>query len=138
MFLHWFKSFLNPEFHVYTDGGYKRGMGTWAYVVVKNGRMTREASGLIRRTSSNEMEMRAVIEALTSFRKLSHIIIHTDSRILIAAMNDVKKPSAWPDLVAEIKLAIKSHVVTWKWVRGHSGNPYNERCDQLCILARTI
>ena len=137
MFTSWIRTLLRRDIVVFTDGGCKYRLGSWAFIVVRNGRILREDCGLVRKTSSNEMEIHAVIQALISFSKSSNITVFTDSRILIGIMNG-KQRGAWPEATEQLKGLSAKHNLKWKWVRAHSGNPFNERCDELCIKARTI
>ena len=137
------------EFDIYTDGSHKEGVGSWAYLVVQNGEIVREVSGRERRTDCNRMEFQAVIEALKTISAGSTVTVHSDSRVLIeniplfpewSANGWVKKNKRPIPNVAQfviINNLLAERQVSFKWVRAHSGNPYNDRCDQLCVLART-
>lgn len=137
--------------NIYTDGSHKEQYGSWAYVIVKNNKVIGEAFGREIKTTSYRMEFQAAIEALKSLQKKSKVTIFTDSKILVDAMNihlkDWKangwlkaknKPIPHLDLVLILDELINKHKITWTWVRAHSGVQYNERCDELCIQARTI
>jgi ribonuclease HI len=141
------------QFEIYTDGSDKGRWGSWSYLVLRQGQIISESSGRARKTNSNRMEFQAVILALESlpanseFEK-NQVTLFTDCKILI---DNVNKFSAWQaadwlrknklpianaDLFRQLYALMQKHNVTWKWVRAHSGNPFNERCDQLCRLAR--
>jgi len=145
----WFR--LRSTLEIYTDGSFKEGRGAWAYVLVQNGEMVREDSASLRKTSSNRMEFQAAIEALKVLPEKSKAIVYTDSQILVDIMNN--KISQWRamdwvkskgqpipnvDLVQELDQYNQKHCIQWQWVRGHAGIKYNERCDELCIRARTV
>lgn len=145
----WFR--LRSTLEIYTDGSFKEGRGAWAYVLVQNGEMVREDSASLRKTSSNRMEFQAAIEALKVLPENSKAIVYTDSQILVDIMNN--KISQWRamdwvkskgqpipnvDLVQELDEYNQKHCIQWQWVRGHAGIKYNERCDELCIRARTV
>lgn len=147
----WGGSDRRRHFDVYTDGSLKRGIGAWAFVVVEDGVVIHEASGRVRRTDSNRMEFHAAVEALRWLPVSSEVMLYSDSRILIETLNQwrpVWKASGWTrprdreiphlDLLRELDALSESRSVTWKWVRAHSGIEHNERCDQLCIQARSI
>ena len=136
---------------IYTDGSFKEGRGAWAYVFVKNGELVREDSAALRKTSSNRMEFQAAIEALKVLPEKSKAIVYTDSQILVDIMNN--KISQWRaadwvkskgqpipnvDLIQELDQHNQKHSIQWQWVRGHAGIKFNERCDELCIRARTV
>ena len=135
---------------VYTDGGCigNPGKGAWAYLV-DDGSLRVEDTDGDPMTTNNKMELQAVIEALSAISKKSEwkgrpIRIHTDSQYVrngitawiktwaangwkTAAKEPVKNKELWVEL-QKWDLAMKPE---WKWVKGHAGNPNNERCDQL-------
>ncbi|MGE5086371.1 MAG: ribonuclease H family protein [Bacillota bacterium] len=136
---------------IYTDGSFKEGRGAWAYVLVRDGKPLREDSASVRKTSSNRMEFQAAIEALKVLPQNSCAVVYTDSKILVDIMNN--KISQWRagawvkskgqpipnvDLIKELDQYSQRHSLTWQWVRGHAGIRYNERCDELCLRARTV
>lgn len=132
---------------VYTDGALKRGVGSWAFVVVRNGKIFHEASSVCPETDATRMEIQAAIEALQSTD--GEIEVLSDSRILVNAMStDLQswKNSGWikpngkphpyrPQLMRLYELCAQRRV-HWRWLRAHAGNIFNERCDELCRLAR--
>lgn len=133
--------FLLPKFEIYTDGSSKDGRGAWAYVLVKNGRFVREDSGAVKKASSNPMEFRAAIEALKSLSAQTTATLFSDSRILIDTMTVWQakaelRPRGLEAEIAELDRLSSQHKITWKWIRGHAGHEFNERCDFLCIQAR--
>ncbi|MFV8259136.1 ribonuclease H family protein [Bdellovibrio bacteriovorus] len=147
--IHKVRRFFLPRFEVYTDGSVKNGRGSWAYVIVRRDRVLREASGTHLRPTSNQMEFQAAIEALSSLPENSRIELYTDSRVLIETLQKVPewKVLGWVKSrgqpipqVSQLKqldqlLAVRD--VQLKWVKAHSGIKHNERCDVLCIQARS-
>lgn len=133
----WLRRLWPRELKIYTDGSCKKGRGSWAFVVVENGKVLGESSGLVLKASSNEMEIFAATQALKSLPSKKTLTILTDSRILIGIMTGAEV-SAWPKYFNELLLAAAGHNIHWQWVRAHSGNPLNERCDELCIRARSL
>ncbi|NCN39928.1 ribonuclease HI [bacterium] len=141
------RSVLSP-IHIYTDGSLKAGKGAWAFVIVRGDRVILESFGVGRNTTSNRMEFHAAIEAVKRVSAFRRIHLFTDSRVLLEAVEKldewrslgwVKKNSApipSVDQMKELDRLIRGRSIQWSWVRAHSGNPYNERCDQLCIKAR--
>lgn len=122
---------------IYTDGSHKGKWGSWAFVVVRRGRIIFEASGRERRTTSHRMELQAAIQALAYLAKPSRVRIFSDSRILVDSMcKPEKKIPADADQLALLKKESSRHDVEWYWIKAHSGINFNERCDQLCIQAR--
>lgn len=143
---------------IYTDGSFKDRWGSWAYVLVKEGQILCEASGRARKTDSNRMEFQAAIEALSSIKLVlcpqeETLNFFTDSRILIEKVgrlaefeaanwrNKSDRPIPNADLLKKIQSLLKTrgenNPISWNWVKAHSGNIFNERCDELCILARS-
>lgn len=123
---------------VYTDGSSKGGVGSWAFVISKNGKVTAESSGRVRRANSNTMEFQAAIEALTAVSEKSKITLHSDSKILVNAMNAGNDPRSHQAQIENLIRLAGKHTIEWKWVKAHNGNKLNERCDELCVLARTV
>lgn len=124
---------------IFTDGSLKSGRGAWAFVIVRNGQIVQESSGMERKTTSLRMEMRAAIEALKFIPNKSIGTLHSDCRILIDALtgNPAKRqlgPNA--DLLSILLGLNQRHAINWKWVKAHAGIVHNERCDTLCVEAR--
>lgn len=127
----------SSELEIYTDGGSKDAVGSWAYVVSRNGKLIAEKSGKLRRGSSNVMEFQAAIEALKSVPQNSMITLFSDSRILIDAMTAGEGPRAFQNQIATLLSLSRKCNVRWQWIKAHNGNKLNERCDELCISARS-
>ncbi len=146
--IHRFFCKILAPIQIYTDGSLKAGKGAWAFVIVKSDKVIFEASGVDKHTTSNRMEFRAAIEALRRASSYRRIQIFTDSRVLLEALAKfdewralgwIKKNSApipSVDQMKELDALIAGRTIQWNWVRAHSGNIYNERCDELCIQAR--
>lgn len=135
---------------VYTDGGCigNPGKGAWAYLV-DDGVMRVEDTDGDPLTTNNKMELQAVIEALTAISKNSDwkgrpIRIHTDSQYVRNGITSwiktwsqngwktaAKEPVKNQDLWVQLQKWDQALHPEWKWVKGHAGNPNNERCDQL-------
>ncbi|NDJ59716.1 MAG: ribonuclease HI [Chloroflexi bacterium] len=135
---------------IYTDGGAKPnpGAGGWAALLIY-GETERELSGGEARTTNNKMEMTAAIEALEALRQPTTVEFYTDSQYLKKGITEwiVKwrkngwrtangKPVLNQDLWMRLDELTNEHDITWKWTRGHAGNPFNERVDQLATAAR--
>jgi ribonuclease HI len=143
----WIKALL-PPLQVYTDGSLKEGRGSWAFIVVQGQKIQTERFGKARHTTSNRMEFQAAIEALKFLPADRRLIFHTDSRVLLEALRqlplwrgqnwlksgDRKIPSV--DQMQELDRLIADRKIEWRWVKAHAGVAFNERCDELCILAR--
>lgn len=138
------------QVYIYTDGGCdpNPGPGGWGAVLI-GGSQTREISGAASRTTSNRMELTAAIEALRVLQRSCAVVVHTDSQYLHRGITEwlpawqrrgwrrangrpVKNLDLWQDLLGELG----RHRIDWHWVKGHSGNPHNERADYLATEAR--
>ncbi|MCL2678607.1 MAG: ribonuclease HI [Clostridiales bacterium] len=133
---------------IWTDGSClgNPGNGGWAFVMT-DGAQTIERSGGERDTTNNRMELTAVINALGALKKHNEFELFTDSQYVkngveIWMKNWKKngwktanrKPVANQDLWLALDALLPKFKIHWRWVKGHSGNEMNERCD---ILART-
>ena len=129
---------------IYTDGACEGnpGPGGWA-AVLEFGTVTREFSGGAIATTNNRMEMQAALEALQRLKEGCEVGLYTDSEYLregITKWIKAWKAKGWKkkvknaDLWQALDAATQRHVITWHWVKGHAGNPGNERCD---VLATT-
>ncbi len=142
-----------PLVQLFTDGACSGnpGPGGWGYILrhPATGK-EREASGGEAQTTNNRMEMMAVIEGLSALSRPSKVELHSDSEYVIkglrewlkgwkakgwrtAAKQPVKNDDLWKRLDALI--AEGGYELSYHWVRGHTGHPENERCDQLAVAA---
>ncbi len=139
-----------PHVMIYTDGGAKPnpGPGGWAALLIYTD-IEKELSGGARSTTNNQMELTAAIEALEALRQPCHVTIYTDSEYLKKGITEwlpswIRKnwrtasgqPVKNQDLWERLHAAAQRHDVQWGWVRGHAGNEFNERVDQLATEAR--
>ncbi|MCC6717032.1 MAG: ribonuclease HI [Acetobacteraceae bacterium] len=135
---------------IWTDGGCKPnpGPGGWG-AILRFGATERELSGAEPATTNNRMELTAAATALEALKRPCRVVLHTDSEYLRLGITRwhqgwVRKnwrtaagdPVANMDLWRRILEAAKPHAIEWKWVRGHSGHPMNERADMLATEAR--
>ena len=134
----------------YSDGSAIGNPGPGGYGTVLKWRgHDRELSGGYRLTTNNRMELMGAIVALEALKRRSRVVVPTDSQYVVNAMTKgwAKrwKANGWkrnkeekalnPDLWDRLMRAADKHDVVWKWVRGHSGHPENERCDALANTA---
>ena len=133
---------------IYTDGACSGnpGKGGWGAVLVY-GAKEKEISGADADTTNNRMELTAVIEALNTLKEPCNVTLTTDSKYVCDAVNKEwvyswkkngwkkadKKPALNIDLWEKLLALLDIHNVTFVWVRGHNGHPYNERCDTLAV-----
>ena len=132
---------------MYTDGACKGnpGPGGWG-VLLKSGDVEKELFGGELSTTNNRMEMMAVIEALSALRQPCQVALYLDSEYVrkgitewihgwkargwrTAAKQPVKNVDLWQRLDALV--ATSGHRISWHWVKGHAGDPGNERADAL-------
>ena len=139
-----------PPVEVWTDGGCKPnpGAGGWAAILRFAGR-ERELSGAEPATTNNRMELTAAAAALETLTRPCRVIVHTDSEYVRNGVtrwstgwvrkgwkNAQGDPVKNMDLWRRVLAAAKVHEVEWRWVRGHAGDPMNERADRLATEAR--
>lgn len=136
---------------IYTDGSCIKNPGPGGYgVVLLHGQRRKELSGGFRFTTNNRMEILAAIKGLEELKKSSEVTLFSDSQYLVRAIEEgwaVRwKANGWkrnkkgekalnPDLWDRMLAVCGRHEVVFKWVRGHSGVPENERCDHLANQA---
>ena len=145
---------MKPHVIIYTDGGASPnpGLGGWAAILYspKNG-SEREIYGGENDTTNNRMELTAAIRALEALKVPCEVDLHTDSAYLQNAF--VKrwlynwKRNGWRtsggsdvlnrDLWEELDRLTQIHRVHWHWVKGHSDDERNNRCDELVHIARS-
>ena len=131
---------------IYTDGACRGnpGAGGWGAVLVCDGR-EKELSGGEAVTTNNRMELMAAISALSALKFPCEVTLTSDSKYLVDAIEKGwavswrekgwrradKSPALNPDLWEKLLELLEIHKVTFVWVKGHAGHPYNERCDVL-------
>ena len=133
------------EITIYTDGACKGnpgpgGWGAW----LKSGENERELWGGEALTTNNRMEMMAVIEALAAIPPQSKVMLYLDSEYVrngITSWIHGWKRRGWKtadgkpvknvDLWTRLDTLAQTHTIEWRWVRGHTGDPGNERADAL-------
>jgi ribonuclease HI len=145
---------MNNTVTIYTDGACKGnpgpgGWGAW----LRCGEHEKELWGGESLTTNNRMELTAVIEALASLKRRCSVVLYTDSEYVRNGITSWihgwksrgwktadKKPVKNVELWQRLDELAQQHDVQWHWVRGHAGDPGNERADQLanrgCTEAR--
>ena len=137
------------EITIYTDGACSGnpGKGGWGAILIY-AKEEKYLSGSNQLTTNNQMELTATIEALKAIAKPHNIALYTDSQYVKNGITSWifnwkkngwktanKKPVANKDLWIELDKYVKIHSVNWFWVKGHSGDHYNEIADQLAVNA---
>ena len=123
------------------------GPGGYGAILRCNGR-EKEVSGGEADTTNNRMELTAAIAALGQLTRPCRVTVTTDSQYLVKGItewiagwkrsgwrNSKKEPVLNRDLWERLLEVSQGHLLEWKWVRGHSGHPENERCDELARRA---
>lgn len=133
------------QVEIYTDGACRGnpGPGGWGALLRYNGH-EREIYGGEPETTNNRMELQAAVQALNALRESCRVRLVTDSQYVrkgISEWLENWKRSGWRtasrqpvknvDLWQALDAAAARHEIEWRWVRGHSGHPENERADQL-------
>jgi ribonuclease HI len=137
---------LLPEVTIYTDGGCINNPGPGGYgIVLLHKNHQRELYGAFRRTTNNRMEILAAIKGLEALKGRCRVKIYSDSQYLVNAVEqgwarrwqshgwwrNRQEKAINPDLWERLLPLIDKHEVRFEWLRGHAGNPENERADQL-------
>ena len=131
---------------LYTDGACSGNPGPGGYgaILVFGGR-EKELSGGEKETTNNRMELMAAIVGLEALKEPCRVVLTSDSRYLVDAVekkwleNWIKrgwkkadgKPALNVDLWQRLLAQLERHDVSFVWIKGHAGHPYNERCDSL-------
>ena len=133
------------KIEIYTDGACKGnpGVGGWGALLVA-GNKEKELCGGEKDTTNNRMELMSVIQALGALKRPCEITLHTDSQYVLKGITEwisgwkakgwktaSKAPVKNVDLWQALDTAQSTHKIEWRWVRGHTGHPGNERADQL-------
>lgn len=130
---------------IYTDGACRGnpGPGGWGALLIFNN-VERELWGGEAMTTNNRMELLATIKALDTLREPCQVQLYTDSQYVRQGITSwiykwkkngwktaAKKPVKNADLWRQLDESISGHELEWHWVKGHAGDPGNERADQL-------
>ncbi len=139
---------MSDTIEIWTDGACSGnpGPGGWGALMVW-GEHRKEIYGGDKATTNNRMEMMAAIEALNAIKVPSKVILNVDSTYVKDGLTKWikgwkrngwktadKKPVKNQDLWMALDAACQRHEITWKWVKGHNGDPGNERADELARM----
>jgi ribonuclease HI len=134
---------------IYADGACKGnpGAGGWG-VLLRGAGSEKELLGAEAQTTNNRMELTAVIRGLEALKRPCSVVVYTDSQYVQKGISEWirgwkrngwrtadKKPVKNADLWRQLDELAAGHTISWRWVRGHSGNPGNERVDALANKA---
>jgi len=125
---------------IYTDGSClgNPGPGGWGALVFGDSEEPRRLSGHEAQTTNNRMELMAAIQGLEAVPTGSKVVLHSDSSYLVNTMTKNWKRRVNHDLWERLDALSGSHNVEWRWVRGHSGDRWNEAADRLAVAAMNI
>ena len=132
---------------IYTDGAYSSSIdcGGASAIIVHEGNIVSKLYQGYKHTTNNRMELSAVIAALSALKEPCEVKLTTDSQYVVNAIEkgwiESWQKNGWRksdrsqvlnvDLWEKLILLLDTHDVSFVWVRGHNGHPYNERCDTL-------
>jgi len=139
------------QLEIYSDGGASPnpGKGAWGVVLVQDGAILKEFSGGEQLSSNNRMELMAAIRGLCAIDENQAVVFHTDSNYVRQGITDWikkwkangwrtanKKPVKNQDLWEWLDDLASRRTIEWKWVKGHSGDKWNEHVDLLVNRTR--
>jgi ribonuclease HI len=132
---------------IYSDGsGSDSGPGGYG-VILRYGEHEKELRGFEPASTSQRMELLAAIRGLEALSNPRTVRVFSDSQYLVRGMSqwiqgwirdgrlDTPEALANQDLWRQLDALSRQHKVSWEWVRGHAGHPFNERCDKLAKRA---
>ena len=140
---------MTKAVHIWTDGACSGnpGPGGWG-AILKLGDVEKELSGGEAATTNNRMELMGAIAAIEALKSPTHAILTTDSQYVMNGITiwikgwkrkgwktSQGKPVLNVDLWKRLEEAAAKHEIEWRWVRGHTGHPMNERADALARAA---
>ena len=130
---------------LYTDGACDfhapNQPGGWAAILRatdKSGKVIKETvrSGGCEMTTSNQMEITAVIEGLRILKQPTTVTIRTDSKYVIELATGKKRITKNKQLWKDLFLVAAKHEIEWRYIKAHVGHEFNERCDKLAVAER--
>lgn len=136
---------VHKQVQIHTDGAClgNPGPGGWA-ALLRYGQREKELAGGEDQSTNNRMELMAAIRALEALSEPCDVVLHTDSQYVRKGITEwmanwlrrnwrtaAGAPVKNQDLWQRLHSAAQRHTVDWRWVKGHSGDPDNERVDTL-------
>ena len=133
---------------LYTDGACSGNPGPGGYCAILTfGAHKKIISGAEKNTTNNRMELSAVIKGLEALTRSCEVTVVSDSKYVCDAINQnwLKswKAKGWkksdgkavlnPELWKKLDALLEKHDVTFQWIKGHAGHPYNEECDRIAV-----
>ena len=124
------------EYEIWTDGGYSisNGVGAYAFLVLQGNEEVYRHAEKVERSTNNRCELLAIINAVRLLPDHCSATIYTDSQYCIGVLTGQYRRKKNTDILDEWDIIVesKSLNIEFEWVKGHSGNKYNELCDELC------
>ena len=133
---------------IYSDGACSGNPGPGGYgTIIVYGGVEKELSGSEKNTTNNRMELTVAIVGLEALKYPCRVTLCSDSKYLVDGITkgwaekwrangwikSDKKPALNSDLWGRLLDLLQIHEVSFVWVKGHNGHPYNERCDRLAV-----
>ena len=133
---------------LYTDGACSGNPGPGGYCAILTfGEHKKISSGAEKDTTNNRMELSAVIKGLQALTRSCEVTVVSDSKYVCDAINqkwlNSWKAKSWkksdgkpvlnPELWKELDALLEKHKVTFQWIKGHAGHPFNEECDRIAV-----
>lgn len=130
---------------IYCDGAClgNPGRGGFAGILIYRN-VEKEISGSLPDTTNNRAELSAAIHSVNALKEPCNVVLRTDSEYVVKGMNEWlhkwkangwrtsdRKEVANKELWERLEEVSRQHEMTWIWTKGHAGNTYNERCDNI-------
>jgi len=121
--------------YLYSDGSCSNNPGTGGYgtILIYN-EHKKELHGRVENTTNNRMELLGIIKGFECLKEKCMVTVVTDSKYVVDTINNNWKIKKNKDLWEQLNKLLLQHETEFKWIKGHNGNPENERCDYLARL----
>lgn len=132
---------VGMDYVIYTDGGYsiKANIGAYAYVMLnRKGKVVKQQAKKMIGETNNRAEIKAILNALYDLPEdATYVCVVSDSQYALKTCAGIWARKSNTDLFDWLDAYLKRRPldITFRWVRGHSGDQWNEKCDELCNQA---
>lgn len=120
----------------YTDGCYstRTEIGAGAFILLRNDTILKKGGQIVKNACCNTAELTGVKRLIDFLPQNASVIVNTDSQYVITCLSNNANNKKNQHLIAQIKklISAKNIKISYNWIKGHSGNTYNEMSDQLC------
>ncbi len=129
---------VGNRWRAYTDGSVQPnpGAGGWAAIIIAPDGTRQKLTGSEPKTTNNKMELAAILAAVMAVPEGEAATVFSDSKYAIGVSSGRYRAKKNKDLIHAVRQAAESRSIKYRWVRGHNGNRWNERADQLAGHAR--